>query len=361
MVVETEHPYQTLMLRYFQSQFQALANAGSKEDILELLTAALISTSNTRYGPKPSPESQVAIREVIKGALDTNSPIPVLVPWGGRKTVVDRSVDVAEVTALKVLDYLQRAVTQVWAPGLEIRIRIEDTGADYLYQHENSAGHEASARYSADLVKLVEALGLRTFITPVRESTLMDSFEYFGLADRIAKPMFDYLVDSEVLGLGANTTTWQQLQCFGWTGEIPLAQREYYYKRYQAANPLISHNDAVAQLARYFAGSLARYKLNGTAKKSEWGSKFIQLSFVPPVPGAPVSLTGKTLYYRTIPAKISSNHMPPWRAKGYFKINDDDEIKPQLAGFREPLALVPCTTKIGDVEIATDYIIEGGE
>lgn len=356
---QTEDPYAKQIVRFFQTEFPANA-VTSKQDLLEILTSVFIGTNNTRYGPSPNPESQVAIREVLRYNIAFGTPIPVLVPWGGRKTRYDRSIDVAEVAALKQLSCLQAMVTKYYPPGLEINIRLEDTGANYLYRSDGEVGRAATEQYSSDFQKLVRVLNLH-FIHPIRESSLMNEEKYTTLANEIVEPMYSYLVESDAVGMREDSIYFSRLKAFGWKGEIPVEQRDYYRRRYIAHDPDIKPAAATQKLAEYFAGSLARYTLEGTCVSPSWGGRYIQISFVSPVPGAPTSLVSRNLYYRTVQEKMSRTHMPAWRAIGYFRIGND-RIIPGLASFNQKLDLIPQSTILSrageDVTVRTDYLLE---
>ena len=288
----------------------------------------------------------------------------MLIPWGGRKAIVERGIDIAEVVALKQLECLQSRVTRHYPAGIDARIRVEDTGALYLYQEDGYRGENAVEDYSSAFQRLVRILNL-PFINPIRESSLMATDEYFGLSDQIAQPMFDYLVESAQVGFQPESAAWLRLKNLGWQGQIPLEQREYYFRRYRANSEGLSQFEATRMLAAYFAGSLARYKLNGTARSAQWDELggAIQISFVPPVPGAPESLTGRTLYYRTLPEKMARTHIPAWRARGYFRITSEGEAQAKLANFHDPLELIEHSTRLErggeEVEVRTDYLLEG--
>jgi hypothetical protein len=255
-----DDPYTQLISNFFVKDFPGTTFTG-KESLVDILTKVLVGTGQVRFGPVPNPESLVAIREVIRKSLETSKPIPVLVPWGGRKTVADRGVDVAEVVALKQLNCLNHQVKEIFHPGLNIHIRIEDTGAYYLYQNEPTV---VVNNYSRDFQKLVRILNL-WFVSPIRESSLMNEKDYFDLADNIQGPMFEYLVESDKEGFNFQSNSWKLLLEMGWQGAIPKEQRDFYRSRYKAHDPTISDFAATKKLAEYFAGSLARYKLHGTA------------------------------------------------------------------------------------------------
>lgn len=353
----TDDPFAQVIEQFIISQFPGAKIQGT-EPLLDLLTKAFVSTNQMRYGSAPNPESLVAIRAAIRANIEKGNPIPVLVPWGGRKAKTGFNIDVAELSALKQLHCLQTRVKEHYAPGIQVNIRIEDTGAWWLYQ--NNASDEVES-YSDSFQKLVRILNLE-FIHPIRESSLMHYQAYFLLASMIKEPMLEYLQASAIDGYDRSTSkAWQNLLDNGWKGEIPKSQREYYLSRYKAADPNLTDARALEMLAEYFAGSLARYKLNGTAKDEAWGNDYVQVSFVSAVPGAPTNLVSRNLYYRTVPEKMSRSHMPAWRCRGYFLIGEE-EITPKLASFHENLKLTDHWTTLSrageTIDIETSYRLE---
>ena len=118
--------------------------------------------------------------------------------------------------------------------------------------------------------------------------------------------------------------------------------------------------------ADYLGGAKARYVLNGRAAPTSCieGDPYIGISFVPPIPGAPVSLFSNTLYYRTVPMKDGRTHIAPWRAKGYLEIGDGDEVKVKVTSWRYEVVadLSPAKVELSDrgevITIDTDYLLK---
>lgn len=138
---QTESPFNELIARFVEQKFPTQKATGG--DALELVFAEWLGTKQTRNGPKPAPEAQVAQRAVIRHWIENKRPIPVMVPWGSEKP--DGSgVDVAEIAALKQLECLQMRVQAHYAPGLDIVLRIEDLSAPYqFFQKADIARAEA--------------------------------------------------------------------------------------------------------------------------------------------------------------------------------------------------------------------------
>ena len=59
--------------------------ATSNSQILEGAVGELIGTHNVRLGPAPNPESLVAIRSIVRKAIEAGKSIPILIPWGSKK------------------------------------------------------------------------------------------------------------------------------------------------------------------------------------------------------------------------------------------------------------------------------------
>jgi len=354
-----DDPYSSLIDEFLWREFPVAA-APPKQSLLEIITGILLGTNQNRYGPIPKPEALVTIRAVIRQSLELGKAIPVLVPWGGRKAKTGAILDVAEVMALKQLACLYRQVREVFTPSIQFNLRVEDINAEYLYQEDGPVGAEMVEEYSQGLSALVRILNLH-FVNPVREKHLTTYEAYFALADQIQDAMYEYLVDSDQPGYDRNKSkSWAKLQDLGWSGEIPTEQREYYRRRYRAWEPGITEFAANVKLARYFAGALARYKLRASGADKSW-TDYIQISFTPPVPGAPESFTNRMLYYRTIVERLSRNHMPPWRGRGYIAMIGRTAV-PKLASFQENLSLISHQTRLSrngeDVDVDTSYLVK---
>ena len=150
------------------------------------------------------------------------------------------------------------------------------------------------------------------------------------------------------------------LQGLGWSGTIPPEMREYYHHRYSTLFPNMTELERLEAIARYFASTLARRRLNATADNPEWNGKFIQINFAPPTAGDDMKRTATRLFYRTVPMSHTKKHLPFWRAKGYLKLNGQARIS--LATWHEPLELTPFEVELSrgtdTVTIRADYMIE---
>jgi len=95
----------------------------------------------------------------------------------------------------------------------------------------------------------------------------------------------------------------------------------------------MSMEDYIIMAADYLGGAKARYDLNGRAEPHTPVGSFISISFIPPIPGSPVSMFNNVLYYRTVPANQGRTHIAPWRAKGYLEIDVDNSVKAKVTSW----------------------------
>lgn len=360
MVKTSDKPYGDQIIRYFSKEIPTVIQP-SKKDLLEILTDILIGTKETRYGVIPPPEHLVVIRDVIRKAVETEKPIPILIPFGGIKANKTGEIDVAEFSAIKRLVTLDQCIRTYYPMGTHMNVRIEDINALWLYGQES---RKAILRYSADLFNLIRIMRAGAFIEPLRESYMMKEDNYEEWASRVEGPMLRYLLDTDgkpdEFGKGG---AFEVLKSIGWNGIVPVEQRDFYIDRYARLYPGREKREYIEMMAKYFAGSKARYDLDANGAPVKGGS--IQLNFTQPVPGAPANMFNNTLYYRTVPMSEARTHMPAWRSKGYFKINSQGAIKAKITSFgdSETLSqLIPATVDIEhenkSVTIRADYVLE---
>jgi hypothetical protein len=304
----------------------------------------------------------VAIRAVIRRAMDNGLPIPILGIWGGRKTNPAFSIDIAEVSAVRMLTCLNERVSRFYPQGVHVRIRIEDLGAHYLFADEGATSREATIRYTDDFMRFIRILDLG-YLDAIPESTLADEAEYFSISEAMVPTVLAYMLDTEQLGHDdPELASRKALAAIGWQGGIPFAQRDYYHRLYTHLYPHDDHAQRIARMARYFAGALARYKLKMLGDLPEWNGEYLKFSLVPPVPGAPEGMVSRNLYSRTVPLAGSKNHIAPWRAKGYLKMVGA-VARPAVTGWRDELLhdLLPGRVNFcrgGErVTVDSDYLI----
>lgn len=328
-----DEPYGKIITKFLNQEFKN-PNIQEKGMLLDILTDAVVSTSKIRFAPIATPEILVSIRQTISNAIRNELPIPVLTPWGSRKAVSGYIVDVAELSALRQLQCLQLRVKQFYEPGVDVRMRMEDTSGFWLFGQTEDIARETQ-QYVVDMENLIHVLDFDSFIHAVRESQIFDTAEYYRTAESIMVPMLEYLkvTDRDGFSNYAHLESYKELERLGWKGMISAQQRDYYRNRYHTAYPGLTADEYTRKLANYFSGSLARIKLNGTGARRDWGSDYLRVTFVNPIPDAPEHLTMKNIYYRTIPKSFTREHMPPWRSRGYVTIDENGKVTPKIKSF----------------------------
>jgi hypothetical protein len=321
---------------------------------LDLLTDAIIASGQVRFGPKPSPESLVAMREVISHWTAKGEPIPFLLGWGSEKP--DGSgVDIAELFALKTLSCLNSRVKAYYPAGLQFNIRVEDASAPHLFFERQEAARREAALYTNGFVNLAKVIGVDSFVKVLPESTMTTETSFNIQADGILPVMEQHVNAPEDAAIR------QHLLAFGW--KVPLSNETigYFRDRYAKLYPDKTEAQQKHLLARYFAGALARHSLGITGVDKAWQGKFLELSFVQATPGIGADRSLRRIYYRTMPSNITSNHCPAWRSKGYLKING--EVTASLASYShlDGLTFNPNVITLTDGTISqsvqADYVI----
>lgn len=180
-------------------------NEGKEEPILECVMREIIGSRQVRLAGAPTLESQVAMREVVRACIKAGHPIPVLVVSGPKKTVIGESIDLAELSALKMLACLNKRVKVYFPQGIVVRIRLEDTTGYYLEEGVQDL-RESIDRYIEDFATLIRVMDYN-FITPIREQTLMSESQLREAAGKIFPLLMSYLTDSE----GIEEAKWEGL------------------------------------------------------------------------------------------------------------------------------------------------------
>ena len=350
IICDLTEPYSQEIALFIKREFPMLANKG---DTLELLTDAIVASGQIRFGPKPSPESLVAIREVITHWTSKGEPIPFLIGWGSEKP--DGSgIDIAELMAMKTLNCLQHRVQQYYAPGVRFSIRVEDASAPHLFFDRQEQARIEAAHYTAGFVQLSRVLGINDFVKVTPESSMISEDTFNRKADEVLPVMEGHVNEPH------NELYRATLFNHGWKVPLSTDTIGYYLDRYAKLYPDKDQKARNHLLARYFAGALARHALGITGACKEWGGKFLELSFVAPTPGIGVHRALRRIYYRTMPCSITSNHMPAWRAKGFLKINGS--VTASLTSFNNhELSFNPHHVTLTDgstsQEVQADYVV----
>lgn len=367
-----EEPYGDLICSHMLQEFPSVSIMNDCE-LVEALSRLIVGTKEVRYGCLPSPEALVVLRKTIRNAIESNVPIPILVPWGSIKANFSASIDIAEVSAIQRVITLSHQIKEYYSVGAEVVIRVEDTSGYTLFTLE---GDQEMIKanidsYSRDMVTLVKTLDPSNVVRVQLESEMKHA-ENFNDSFNFIQPLIQqYLNDSSTLIQFApdkveELSSFQKLKELGWRGVISLEQRSHYMSAYSKLYSDWNESQLIKRLSLYFAGAWARHTLQMTGKQSYWNNGFIQLAFIPPIKGLPEGYNYNYVYYRTLPLSEARTHISPWRAKGYFKINGN-ELQYKLTSFNDieliaqltPVKLVITNEEKNTIVIiSTDYLLE---
>lgn len=312
--------YSRLIEQMMGREFPQLAS-GHVEDTMSSVVSEFISTKQYRLGPRPIPESEVMIRDVVRGYVADNSPIPVLIPFASLKVPFGEAADVAELSALRMLACLQHRVTPHYGRGLQFIIRLEDLTEKVISPDVPDLEHHLTT-YQDVLGRLIKVLGYGNFIKLLPESEMASSGDFVDAA-------LDYGLVFERYFLDAENASETELRDLGWKGGVSHALRSFLSGRYSKLYPELPVAQHDSLTARYLGAILARRNLGATGHNG----KRLELSFAQPLPDAPAVST--RVIYRTVPLHQTSNHLAPWNAKGHLRIREDGTTRIGLGRFGE--------------------------
>lgn len=320
--------YQDLIMQFVHQAMPSVPVSASVR--FEALSATVIGTKQRRFGPMPSPEAQVAVRDILREC----GPIRFFLPWGASKQTNGAKLDILEFMALKQLRCLADDLAR-YDREVEFSFRVEDMTDRFLFGPERQQQINEYVTTFSKLAKL-----MLPGAQPLVESRFTSWNDFDALATEFAPRFYSYL---------RNDTPVEALYSIGWKGTIPQEQRDYYAKAYASYYP---GEDINWHMARYFAATLARVKLNATAAPRE---PHLLIAFTHPVPGNPINKP--RLHYRTIPEKYTNHHVSPWIGKGYFQIDESNACTPRVYRKEEGTQLCENTLSWGGLEIDAPYAL----
>lgn len=340
-----DDPFMGQILQLMELEFPGAVRGNSKE-MFEAIVSEIIGTKQHRYGPIPDPEGLVAIRAVVRKAMDSDASIPILVPWGASKQG-PWGVDIAEVMALKQLDCLARRVGEHYRPGVDIVVRLENLTDESMFGDDWIPKTDS---YVRDFMKLKKAIAF-TSLDVKREDQLMGRQEFLTKATLHS---FEIL---EAMTLPTGRGDWLRTRIPEWQGDLGDEILDYYRGAYDKFYPEETQVEKDVRLSKYFAGAITRFQLGGTGARKTWGSDYLTLSFT----GIPWGKNGKRIFYRTIPSRYTNQHRAPWIGKGYVRIKGW-EATPAIAGWNgDGLDYNPASISFewgGDsVKVSADYVV----
>jgi len=309
-VNDSDYAYVNELVQRFMMTALPGTVINEREMLVDRLTKLFVGTRRIRLAGCPSPESLVLMREVIREAVSTDNPIPVLIASGPKKPKSGQ-VDVAELSAVRTLVDLQRQTVQHYAPGFNFRIRLEDSTGHYL-EGDEELNH--LHKYCDDFVVLCRMMDEFGCLDPLRESQ-------HGGTEMIHKAHYLQPLFLKVYRGEGSTIVERE----GWKGSLENWWN-FLDRRYAKLYPEWNRERRTIQSTKYLATLLARHKLGLRGDDEDWsiGGKHLEISFAPPTPNT--SRVSTRVYYRTMSTKQTKMHVPYWRSKGFFRL-DDAELR----------------------------------
>lgn len=300
----------------------------------EAIFDAIIGTKQLRYGPRPSPEVQVAVRDIIRAS---NDQLHFFIPWASRKQDDSATVDVLEFMAIKQLSTLRE---QLLSFGLDsqFHFRLEDaTDAMLFDEYPGWPAHDRIDQYRSKLESLIGHMLPGSLVR--RETELVEFGEFKTTAVRIAEQLLVY-----------------------WRGgprplfllhDFSANQLRYFDHLYAGLYPADTEDERSRRLGMYFACAFARRQLDAHGLPDE---PFIFLTFSHPIPDDPVS--NNRMHYRTLPDRFTHTHKAPWLARGYFEINETNgSIVPRFRSDAVEPDIVHGEVTWQGVDLCADYVV----
>jgi len=317
------------------TKFELVMGIESLEEKINYLSKLFFNSRNVRQGPQPGIEQQANILKTIRNYVMANEPIPVLIPSGPKKTKNGESIDLAELSIIKILMCLNKTAKAVYGPGFIFIVRLEDNTGNWL---EGNTIEVTSSmdNYIRDFYLLVSILGVEKEIVLYRESAWIKPDIFRNKAHENAEVILAYL-KATPFGKEPTEDMWEykRLKEIGWKGLIPLEMRTYYELKYQKLYPNASYDFIINMMAKYMGGTLARHQLGGVGTELYKEKGCLEIGIATPTPGVPESMFSARVYYRTMTLANTKRHMPYWRAKGIFKIDENDQVRMSLLNWSE--------------------------
>jgi hypothetical protein len=341
-----DDPYSGVIRQFVLQSFPNHITTNAQE-LIDALTDTIVATGSIRYGPRPSPESLVAIRQVLARNVTEQVPLRFISPWGSEKPN-GTGIDIAELMALKTFICLNDRVKKFYSPGIEMRLKIEDVSAPHLFYDRMEAARAEAKQYCDGLDNLIKVMGV-PWIFAARESLFITEAQFNTAADAVL-PLFE-----KHLAYPSDTSVIAEMQAAGWSGgPITADAVSYYMKLYDKLYPEEKPDQKLHRVARYFGDSLVRKQLGLSGKGKDWGDDFMEIYFN----SYPQKLN--RIHYRVMPSNITSAHMPPWRAKGFLRVAEET-VTASVASWQEEKEYNPFVLAFerdGTTQnVAADYII----
>lgn len=318
---------------------------------VERLLLDFMGDKNSRLSKRgPKEGSRDLMREVIRGYVSANSPIPVLIVASACKLPLHgHGADIAEVLFVRMLIDLQIKMKSIFAPGVKFIVRFEDLTLMVLFP-ELTDLQKKTQEYIEAFRQIISMMKADHFIAIRPESHMMSTYQFMLKARQASELFHRYILATDAIGPlpseidiqeagspydefdsrdthaaeddeqyarrvgGVALELLNSLQALGWKGGVSYELRTWlrtrYTKLYASQNP----EDREEAMCRYLGCIPTRRELNGVGcfpAETPFGR--LEIGLVPPLPDTPEIST--RVYYRSFPLVLSKSKAPFWRCK----------------------------------------------
>lgn len=329
----------------------------------EKITKILFGSKKNRFGTAPTLDETTFMFERVDNYVAQNRPIEMQLLWGVLKGYgLDQqreTADMLDLLGLKRFACLNEQVKQVYSPGLDVSVILEDItegiiAGDYL-DVDNLIGP-----YADSLKSLTSVMGISPGVNIVMESELMERKgipqEFLEQkAGGIAQLIQQYWHASQNI----SPEKWESLPEYkileeaGWKGTIPPEMREHYLCRAQTERPDSEEDVRIWSICKYFGNSLARYSVGLFTNEDPEGPQPVRASLAPHATGASKSLRLGRVEYKLMDDKKSNTSVPPWAGYSYMR-ETKKGFKPTAYGLRDVRKLTNSDFQRFEVVIESD-------
>lgn len=300
----------------------------------------LVGSKRIRIGAAPTGDHRAYLETQISRWTKAGLPIDICCLWGAVKGYgLDHTrlgADFADAMGVRRFVALDKAVREVYSPGLRVRLIRENVGELALSTLPHPSTVHSMSVYKEGLDHLTYILSDNGSVYFEDESERLAALGVEE-ADFLAQGRENAIAIASYLRASANipdevkhtVAEYATLQERDWRGIIPDSIRQWYTTRVTAEH---EGEDPIKPIAEYFGLALARYKV-GMYKEP---IAPLKASFVPYPDGTEPAMRMGRLEYKVKDSK-GNNTVPPWC--GHCFLQTGQEYEPTIIGVREYKAL----------------------
>ncbi|MBN1156826.1 hypothetical protein JXA85_04360 [Candidatus Woesearchaeota archaeon] len=305
------------------------------DEKVENIVKILVGTSrDIRKGPMPDKGVMDSIKTNVRTSITENKPIDVVVAWGCAKpkAMEIKGIDIAELMSLEQLNHIDKRIREFYEHGLVYRIHLYDSWYHHIYGYEDQQSVE---KYCSQFQSLVNILDLKNTI--VERVSHLTGDRVPQISERLNKN-FRLLKAYWEESANQPEEEWQHLPSYdelfnsGWIGTLPKIQRYHYLGKVKRYLPEATESEEMDAVLRFFA-----YRLMIKQEDLLGRDSFdVDISFLSQPPGAPKTLYGNRLFWRSMPKGTSGKWPAPWTARGFILFQGKDRaLRPSVMNLDE--------------------------